>query len=40
MIARGTPDKILTPEKLQAIYGTRMGVMRHPDTGHPMSYVR
>lgn len=40
MIARGTPDEILTPDQLQTIYGTRMGVMRHPDTGHPMSYVR
>jgi ferric hydroxamate transport system ATP-binding protein len=40
MITRGTPDEILTPEQLQAIYGTRMGVMRHPDTGRPMSYVR
>jgi len=40
MIARGNPDEILTPELLQAIYGTRMGVMRHPDTGRPMSYLR
>lgn len=40
MIARGTPDEILTPDQLQAIYGTRMGVMRHPDTGQPMSYIR
>ncbi len=40
MIARGSPDEILTPDKLQAIYGTRMGVMRHPDTGRPMSYIR
>lgn len=40
MIARGTPDEILTPDQLQTIYGTRMGVMRHPDTGRPMSYIR
>ncbi len=40
MIARGKPEDILTPDRLQAIYGTRMGVIRHPDTGHPMSYVR
>ena len=40
LIARGTPEEILTPDRLQAIYGTRMGVMRHPDTGLPMSYVR
>jgi iron complex transport system ATP-binding protein len=40
MIARGTPEEILTPDRLHGIYGTRMGVMRHPDTGQPMSYVR
>nr|WP_245455721.1 ATP-binding cassette domain-containing protein [Neorhizobium lilium] len=40
LIARGTPEDIVTPNQLQAIYGTRMGVMRHPDTGHPVSYVR
>ncbi len=39
-IARGTPEEILTPDRLEAIYGTRMGVMRHPDTGLPMSYIR
>jgi iron complex transport system ATP-binding protein len=40
ILARGTPEEILTPDQLQAIYGIRMGVMRHPDTGQPMSYVR
>lgn len=40
MIARGTAEEILTPERLQAIYATRMGVIRHPDTGDPMAYIR
>lgn len=40
LIARGRPEEILTPDQLQAIYGTRMGVMRHPDSGQPLSYVR
>jgi iron complex transport system ATP-binding protein len=40
LIARGTPEEVVTPDRLQAIYGTRMGVMRHPDTRQPMSYVR
>lgn len=40
LIARGTPEEILTPDRLQAIYGTRMGVMCHPDLGYPMSYIR
>jgi ferric hydroxamate transport system ATP-binding protein len=40
VIARGTPEEIVTPERLQSIYGTRMGVIRHPDSSRPMSYVR
>lgn len=40
MIARGTPDEILTPERLQWIYGVNMGVMRHPDTARPLAFVR
>jgi iron-chelate-transporting ATPase len=40
LIAQGTPEQILTPAQLQAIYGISMGVMRHPDTGEPVSYVR
>ncbi|WP_120348442.1 ATP-binding cassette domain-containing protein [Paraburkholderia fungorum] len=40
LIAQGTPEEILTPAQLQAIYGISMGVMRHPDTGEPVSYVR
>jgi len=40
LIARGTPEAIMTPDCLQSIYGIAMGVMPHPDTGHPISFVR
>ncbi|MBZ5762119.1 ATP-binding cassette domain-containing protein [Rhizobium sp. VS19-DR104.2] len=40
LIARGTPEEIVVPTQLQAIYGIEMGVMRHPDTGIPLAYVR
>jgi ferric hydroxamate transport system ATP-binding protein len=39
-IAQGTPADILTPGQLRSIYGISMGVMHHPDTGEPISYVR
>lgn len=40
LIARGGPDDIVAPDQLQAIYETRMGVMRHPDSGIPLAYPR
>ncbi len=40
LIARGTPEQIVTPTQLQAIYGIEMGVTRHPDTATPLAYVR
>ncbi len=40
LLARGTPDAIMTPPQLETIYGIAMGVMRHPDTGEPMGFVR
>ncbi|MEN2989738.1 ATP-binding cassette domain-containing protein [Tistrella sp. BH-R2-4] len=40
IIARGTPDRIMTPETLGAIYDLEMGVFGHPDTGAPVAYVR
>jgi len=40
LIARGTPEDIATPDQLQAIYGTRMGVMHQPDSGLPLAYPR
>ncbi|MCB8874872.1 ATP-binding cassette domain-containing protein [Acidisoma silvae] len=39
MIARGTPEEIMQPEQLQAIYGLPLGILRHPATGRPISYV-
>jgi iron complex transport system ATP-binding protein len=40
LIARGTPDKIMTPAKLETIYGIPMGVMPSPDHGHLISFAR
>jgi len=40
LIAHGPPAQIVVPTQLQAIYGIEMGVMRHPDTGIPLAYVR
>jgi iron complex transport system ATP-binding protein len=39
MVARGTPDEMLDPTMLDRIYGLAMGVMPHPATGAPISYV-
>ncbi len=40
LIARGTPDELMCAEQLQAIYGLPMGILPHPITGKPISYVR
>ncbi|WP_245435425.1 ATP-binding cassette domain-containing protein [Microvirga calopogonii] len=40
LIARGMPDEIMTPSRLQAIYGIAMDVIAHPVTGQPVSFVR
>ena len=40
LIARGTPDAIMTPQQLEAIYGIAMDVIPHPITGQPVSFVR
>ena len=40
VIARGTPKAIMTPERLESIYGVRMMVIAHPETGEPVSFVR
>lgn len=32
IIARGTPEEVMTPCRLEAIYGLRMEIMRHPST--------
>ena len=40
LIARGTPDEIMTPGQLEAIYGIAMDVISHPVTGQRVSFVR
>lgn len=40
LIARGTPDEIMTPDRLKAIYGIAMDVIPHPVTGQSVSFVR
>lgn len=40
LIARGTPTDIMTPDRLRLVYGIEMGVMFHPDTHQPISFVR
>ncbi len=40
LIARGTPDEIMTPVQLEAIYGIAMDVVPHPATGQRVSFVR
>lgn len=40
MIARGTPDAIVTAERLRQIYGVDMDVIPHPSRGHPVALPR
>jgi ferric hydroxamate transport system ATP-binding protein len=40
LIARGTPAQLMNTEQLQAIYGLPLGILPHPVTGKPISYVR
>lgn len=37
LIARGTPQEIMTPQTLERIYGVRMDVMTHAATGLPVA---
>ncbi|WP_102958645.1 ATP-binding cassette domain-containing protein [Mangrovicella endophytica] len=37
---RGSAAALMTPERLDAIYGVRMGIMAHPDDGSPIAYLR
>lgn len=39
LVARGTPDVIMTPERLEAIYAVPMGVLSHPASGVPVSFA-
>ncbi len=40
LIARGTPDKIMSPGRLHEVYGVGMDVMQHPATGRPVAVAR
>lgn len=40
LIARGTPEEIMAPDRLQSIYGIAMEVVPHPITGQPVTFVR
>jgi iron-chelate-transporting ATPase len=40
LIARGAPAEIMTTDRLEAIYGVRMVVTSHPDTGRPLAFAR
>ncbi|MEP9380643.1 ATP-binding cassette domain-containing protein [Aquabacter sp. CN5-332] len=39
LLTRGTPDEIMAPDELQAIYNIPMGIIPHPVSGVPMSFV-
>ena len=38
--AVGTPDTVLVPEALKAVFGLEVLVQRHPDRGHPLIIAR
>lgn len=40
LLIRGTPDEIMAPDELEAIYNIPMGIIPHPVSGLPMSFVR
>ncbi len=40
LVARGTPADLMRDDRLEAIYGLPMGILSHPVTGVPISYVR
>ena len=39
LLAHGPPGELMRVDTLQAIYGMRLGILPHPTTGLPMSYV-
>lgn len=39
LVANGETDALITADRLDAIYGVRMGIFRHPQTHTPISYV-
>lgn len=40
VVASGTPDEILLPDTLNAIYGIEMDVISSPHLSHPLAYAR
>jgi iron-chelate-transporting ATPase len=40
MIDGGTPEEIMTPARLEGIYGRPMAVLAHPDTARPLAVPR
>lgn len=36
----GTPDEVLVPEALRAVFGLEVLVQRHPERGHPLIIAR
>ncbi|MBX9463967.1 MAG: ATP-binding cassette domain-containing protein [Aquamicrobium sp.] len=39
VVARGAPQVIVEPETLGKLYGLPMGILPHPGTGQPLSFV-
>ena len=39
LVARGTPEQIVQPDILRAIYGVEVEVMPHPRGGRPLAFV-
>ncbi|TCT05479.1 ATP-binding cassette domain-containing protein [Aquabacter spiritensis] len=40
LLMRGGPDDIMDPDALETIYDVPMGIIPHPVSGRPMSFVR
>ena len=40
LAARGTPEEVLTAERIETVYGTSVRVMPDPDTGRPVVIPR
>jgi ferric hydroxamate transport system ATP-binding protein len=40
VLASGTPAELMRAEALESIYGLPMGILRHPETGAPISFAR
>jgi len=39
VIASGPPKDLMTPETLMQIYGIKLDLFQHPETGQPISYI-